>query len=124
VAIDLFPQEIRDWYEVREWRHATSILKLDFPNQWDDLIEVLSQFRLLQSDIATPGGRKSPIAEKIDSHLHSLGWFERQFDTGVVVDGNKYESPTHKVDCYKNGIAVEIEWNNKDPFFDRGSKQL
>jgi hypothetical protein len=28
-------------------------------------------------------------------------------------------SPTHKVDCYKNRIALEIEWNNKDPFFDR-----
>lgn len=23
------------------------------------------------------------------------------------------------VDCFKNGIALEIEWNNKDPFFDR-----
>ena len=29
------------------------------------------------------------------------------------------DSPTHKVDCFKNGVAVEIEWNNKDPFFDR-----
>jgi hypothetical protein len=28
-------------------------------------------------------------------------------------------SPTHKVDCYKNQVALEIEWNNKDPFFDR-----
>lgn len=28
-------------------------------------------------------------------------------------------SPTHKVDCYKNRVALEIEWNNKDPFFDR-----
>ena len=28
-------------------------------------------------------------------------------------------SPTHKVDCFKNRVAVEIEWNNKDPFFDR-----
>jgi hypothetical protein len=23
------------------------------------------------------------------------------------------------VDCYKNHVALEIEWNNKDPFFDR-----
>jgi len=28
-------------------------------------------------------------------------------------------SPTHKVDCFKNRVALEIEWNNKDPFFDR-----
>jgi hypothetical protein len=29
------------------------------------------------------------------------------------------DSPTHKVDCYKNRVVLEIEWNNKDPFFDR-----
>ena len=29
------------------------------------------------------------------------------------------KSPTHKVDCYKNRVALELEWNNKDPFFDR-----
>jgi len=29
------------------------------------------------------------------------------------------DSPTHKVDCFKNGIALEVEWNNKDPFYDR-----
>jgi hypothetical protein len=29
------------------------------------------------------------------------------------------DSPTHKIDCYKNRIALELEWNNKDPFFDR-----
>ncbi len=28
-------------------------------------------------------------------------------------------APTHKVDCFKNRVALEIEWNNKDPFFDR-----
>lgn len=28
-------------------------------------------------------------------------------------------TPTHKVDCYKNRVALEVEWNNKDPFFDR-----
>jgi len=29
------------------------------------------------------------------------------------------ETPTHKVDCFKNRVALEIEWNNKDPFYDR-----
>ena len=23
------------------------------------------------------------------------------------------------MDCFRNGIALELEWNNKDPFFDR-----
>ncbi|MDH5682142.1 MAG: restriction endonuclease, partial [Spirochaetota bacterium] len=25
----------------------------------------------------------------------------------------------HKIDCFKNRVALEIEWNNKDPFYDR-----
>src|SRR5262249_6745971 len=28
-------------------------------------------------------------------------------------------SPTHHVDYFKNRIAIETEWNNKDPFYDR-----
>ena len=32
---------------------------------------------------------------------------------------SEFASPTHKVDCFKNRIGLEIEWNNKDPFFDR-----
>ena len=36
-----------------------------------------------------------------------------------MVDGVPNQSPTHKIDCFKNRVAVEIEWNNKDPFFDR-----
>jgi len=29
------------------------------------------------------------------------------------------DTPTHKVDCFRNRVALEIEWNNKDPFYDR-----
>jgi len=36
-----------------------------------------------------------------------------------MVDQATHESPTHAVDCLKGGVAVEMEWNNKDPFFDR-----
>ena len=32
---------------------------------------------------------------------------------------NSLDSPTHEVDCFKNRVALEIEWNNKDPFYDR-----
>lgn len=37
----------------------------------------------------------------------------------MQVDGIEFPSPTHRVDCFKNRVALEIEWNNKDPFFDR-----
>jgi len=41
------------------------------------------------------------------------------FKTQIVVDDTTIDSPTHKVDCFRNKVALEIEWNNKDPFFDR-----
>lgn len=84
-----------------------------------DICKVLADFRLRRSWIAVGGGNKSKVAGAIDSALHELGWDEKQFATEIVVDGTRNESPTHKVDCFKNGVALEIEWNNKDPFYDR-----
>jgi hypothetical protein len=119
MSIDLLPELIRQHYEVHEWRHACSILKNDFPREWEDLVELLSNFRLLRSWIVVSGGRKSKVSESIDSRLYAKGWQEKQFLTKVVVDDVEMDSPTHQVDCYKNRVALEIEWNNKDPFFDR-----
>lgn len=119
MSLELLPQDIRELYDVHEWRHACSILHSDFPDEFRELVEVLRGFRLLRSEILTPGGRKSSIATKLDSHFYRLGWVEKEFDTKMVVDDRTMESPTHKVDCFKNGVALELEWNNKDPFFDR-----
>lgn len=106
-------------YEVHEWRHACSILKYDFPTEWEEIISVLNSFKLYKRDILAKGGRKSPIADKIDSALYSMGWEEKMFDTHIKIDKTDYETPTHKIDCVKSKVALEIEWNNKDPFFDR-----
>lgn len=119
MPIDLLPAFIRDHYELHEWRHASSILRHDFPDEFRDICEVLTGFRVKHSHIATAGGRKSKVAEAIDSGFAARGWVEKQFDTAVSVDGQEYKSPTHKVDCFKNRVALEIEWNNKDPFYDR-----
>ena len=64
-------------------------------------------------------GRKSVIAERIDGFLEERGWKEKKFSTKIHVDAEERDSPTHKVDCFKGRVGLEIEWNNKDPFFDR-----
>ncbi len=119
MGVELLPEFIRDHYEVREWKHACAILKQDFPNEWRDVCEVFAAFRLKRSWVSVGGGRKSKVSESIDSALYSRGWIEKKFDTELLVDGVRSESPTHQIDCFKNRIALEIEWNNKDPFFDR-----
>ncbi len=119
MAGEKFPRFITHNYEIHQWKHAVTILKGDFPEEWNDLVDTLIHFRFKKSWITTRGGRKSQVAEWLDGRLTEKGWVEKSFDTKVMVDGVESISPTHKIDCYKNRIALEIEWNNKDPFFDR-----
>ena len=119
MGLTLLPKQILEDYEVHEWKHACAILANDFPEEWKDIIELLNQFQLCKSWITVGGGRKSAVATAIDEFLIKRGWIEKEFSTSVKVDDAVMDSPTHKVDCYKNRVALEIEWNNKDPFFDR-----
>ncbi|MDF2114572.1 BglII/BstYI family type II restriction endonuclease [Roseiarcaceae bacterium H3SJ34-1] len=118
-TIHLVPQSIKDLYEVYEWRNATGVMQTAHPDAWADIQGVLSGFRLRKSEIIKAGGNKSPISRYIDGELYKLGWSEKLFKTAIKVDDDEYASPTHKIDCYKDKIALEIEWNNKDPFYDR-----
>lgn len=113
------PDFIARHYEVHEWRHASAILEADFNDEWRHILEVLTEFRLYSGDITDPGGSKSKVAGRLDAAFTSRGWKERKFHTKIVIDSNEIESPTHKVDCFLNKVGLEIEWNNKDPFFDR-----
>ena len=106
-------------YAIQQWRHAIAILKSDFQAEWREVLEVLEAFRLRRAHINIGGGRKSQVADALDTALEARGWQERCFATKIVIDDRSLDSPTHKVDCYKNTIGLEIEWNNKDPFFDR-----
>lgn len=110
---------IQQHYETHEWRHASAILASDFPRELADIQAVLKGFRLLRSQVVAAGGSKSEIAGSIDGALAQRGWAEKKFETQIRVDDHTMDTPTHKVDCFKNRVALEIEWNNKDPFFDR-----
>jgi hypothetical protein len=111
--------DIQQKFDVREWRNGLAILSTARAAEWAEILDVLRGFRLLRSDITSPGGSKSDIAKKIDGHFTRLGWLEKQFKTRILVDDTSFDAPTHKVDCYKSRVALEVEWNNKDPFFDR-----
>ena len=119
MGTELLDTYILEKYQVSEWKHACAILKSDFPNEWKDINDLLKNFKLKKSWIVTPGGRKSQISENIDSFLYARKWVEKEFVTKITVDDKSTDTPTHKIDCYKNKVALEIEWNNKDPFFDR-----
>jgi len=119
MTIDVFPPQIRKKFEIHEWKHAVAILKEDFPEEWKDLLDMLSALSIPKEWIIIPGGNKSKLACWLDDFLSNRGWCERNFRTAIKVDDVETDTPTHKIDCFKNGIALELEWNNKDPFFDR-----
>jgi hypothetical protein len=52
-----------------------------------------------------------------------MGWLKKNFIIRKIVNDVEREATSHEIDHvkeFKNGtIALEIEWNNKDPFFDR-----
>ncbi len=88
-------------------------------DEWSDILAVLRDFRLRKSEILTEGGNRSPISRRIDGAFVARGWKEKMFSTAIIVDDRRTDTPTHSVDCFKGRVALEVEWNNKDPFFDR-----
>lgn len=117
---DSLPADIQRKFEVFDWRNALAILTFVHPQEWAEIVDVLASFELRWSDVAKTGrGNKSEMAGILDSGLYKCGWIEKKFNTRILVDEEERATPTHEVDCYKGRVALEVEWNNKDPFYDR-----
>lgn len=117
--LDFLPERIRRDYVLHEVHHACAVLRHDFPDEWTDLVEALERLRLPRSQILAKGGNKSPISRGINGFFYDRKWAEKKFQIQVTVDGQVTLAPTHHVDYFRNRVAIETEWNNKDPFFDR-----
>lgn len=118
MGLSAIPKATRDRYHIEERRHASAILASDFPDELQDIVGCLDQFHLVRSEIEV-GGRKSKIANRFDGFLEERGWVEKSVKVSRTVGDKTTDSETHKVDFCKGRVAVEVEWNNKDPFFSR-----
>jgi len=112
--IDLIPG-----WDCYDWRNARTILEHGHRSEWLDIVDVLSAAKLPHTELAAKGKNKTATAKALDSELYARGWVEKKFETKIEIDGTKSDSPTHWIDCFKGKIALEVEWNNKDPFYDR-----
>lgn len=113
------PDDVLLGYECHQWKHAAAILATDFPQELSDIVHVLRSVPLKKSFITEPGGGKSPYSKNLDTEFRNRGWLPKRWRTSIVVDDKATDSPTHEVDCFKNRIGLELEWSNKDPFYDR-----
>ena len=110
-------------FDVLTQNHAEAILAHDFPGELDLLARVLAEFRISLSEIVAGGGGEAGLTQRLRHELSDLNWRKHNFSVETVVDGRARAGISHEVDHVKfadaGALALEIEWNNKDPFFDR-----
>ncbi|MFZ2031640.1 MAG: BglII/BstYI family type II restriction endonuclease, partial [Vitreimonas sp.] len=111
VTTHLIPEDIAELYEVHEWRNAAGVLATSCPDEWAQLHEGLRAFRLMRSEVIAPGRNLSKIVIRFEKSFKDMGWREQLFHTAIKVDDVETPSPTHKVDCFKGRVALEMEWN-------------
>lgn len=111
-------------YQIKFISHAKAILETDFPSALDEIEDCLEHFRIPIEEIIGSGGGESQGTQRLRHDLTNKGWVKYNFEIKKIINGIERESISHEVDHVKtfdndSTIALEIEWNNKDPFFDR-----
>jgi hypothetical protein len=111
-------------FDVQYLSHARAILTGDFAPQLDELAGVLSGLSLPISEIIGSGGGETRFTQRTRNALAGLGWRKHNFVVSKNIDGVEREATSHEVDHVRfvpsvGTLGCEIEWNNKDPFFDR-----
>lgn len=122
-GLDLKPLLDRG-FDVEFRSHAAAILQIDFPDAWAELCACLLDLSIPIEEIVGSGGGEAKGTQRLRRALTDLGWVKTNFTISKAINGVQRESISHEVDHVKsfggqNAIALEIEWNNKDPFFDR-----
>ena len=114
---------IKVGFEVHFTNHAEAILRHDFFELVDELEAALTDVRVPMTEIIGGGGGETKMTQRLRRGLSELGWPKHNFELIKIVDGVPKESVSHEIDHVRRApqgtVAFEIEWNNKDPFFDR-----
>jgi hypothetical protein len=120
--------DLPNGYRYGVTRYADLILREAFPERFHDLTEVLTEFRIDVDELTKGGGSRATQTIRFDALLHDRGWGKRNITIAKLIDDRMIHSTRgHEIDMFGAGsatenypgIAVEMEWNNKDPFFDR-----
>jgi hypothetical protein len=117
-------ESLRDrGFQVEFQSHAKAILLGDFPKAIDELEAALSSLSIPIEDIVGSGGGETKHTQTLRRALNAVGWKKHIFEIKKLIDGKEREAISHEIDHVRElnseKIALEIEWNNKDPFFDR-----
>ena len=119
----MFDELIGRGFQVDFHSHAKAILGVDFPEVAAGIEEILLGSSIPIEEIVGSGGGETKGTQRLRRALKDGGWRKHNFVVQRVIDGRALESQSHEVDHIRDfdagTVALEIEWNNKDPFFDR-----
>lgn len=103
--------------------HAAAILEKDFPEALKDLEQALGTLTIPITEIIGSGGGETKGTQRMRRAFNDVGWHKFIFEVRRIINGVEREAISHEIDHVKDfgkyKLALEIEWNNKDPFFDR-----
>lgn len=127
-----------DGYVYGATRYADVILQQSFPERFADLVAALTAFRPTLTELRSSGGGRAVFTKRFDDSLAAMKegdqviWGKQNvtIDKVVGLDGTpmrRSRTRGHEIDMFGKGtvadplpgVAVEMEWNNKDPFYDR-----
>ena len=127
-------------------RYADIILQEAFRDRFDDLQMALEDFRPTLDELRAGGGGRTVFVRRFDESLGNMIdqsdsgneqvdrtiWGKQNITIEKAVGFDGQTEPVskvrgHEIDMFGKGslarpfpgVAVEMEWNNKDPFFDR-----
>jgi hypothetical protein len=124
----MFDQLREAGFQVEFHSHAEAILLGDFPEVERELEEVLLGATIPVEEIIAGGGGEAKGTQRLRRGLQAHGWATVTFTVEKLINKVPREAISHKMDHVKTyaltgggqgTVAMEIEWNNKDPFYDR-----
>ena len=111
-------------FDLAARNHAEAILSVDFAGETGELVAALREVAIPAAEIIASGGGEAASTQRLRRVLTRAGWGKHVFEIVTTVNGRPLgDGTSHEVDHVRTGpagtLALEIEWNNKDPFFDR-----
>ena len=120
----------RNCWEFMETNSAAAVLQAICPEEWADIVHVLSNYRLRPTAWLKAGGNRGDIAAQIDGEFSQKGWRETRLDLetkGILYSKNgekigvlpAVRQEGYLVDNFKGRVVLDVEWNAKDGNLDR-----
>ena len=110
-------------FDVASLNHAEAVMVRDFAVPLKELCDIMTGMQIVDAELIRGGGGEASLTQRLRQELTASGWAKRKIVIQKTVDGKERSATTHEIDHVREtddgSVALEIEWNNKDPFYDR-----